>query len=198
VRDGTNFTHVPRRPDAVDTTDFQVVLRDIELPAGLTERITALADSLSVPFKDVLLAAHVKVLALVSGKGSVMTGYEHSGRPELPGAETTLGLHLNTVPFHVEVVDGSWADLITRVYRAELDLLPHRRYPMAKMKQDLGTQRILFDTTFNFTHFYLLKKLQQLPDFSLLDMRVDSETEFTFRTEFSRHFADDQVQLCLH
>ncbi|CAL9648802.1 amino acid adenylation domain-containing protein [Streptomyces sp. enrichment culture] len=189
---------VPPRPDAVPTDDFRVVLRDVPLPAGLTQRIEATADALSVPFKDVLLAAHMKVLSLVSGQPAVMTGYEHSGRPELPDAETTLGLHLNTVPFQIEVAGGSWADLVRRVYRAELELLPHRRYPMAQMKQDLATQRQLFSTTFNFTHFYLLKNLRELPEFSMLQMRVDSETEFPFRTEFSRHFADDEVQLCLH
>ncbi|MFD0271269.1 amino acid adenylation domain-containing protein [Streptomyces sp. NPDC127106] len=189
---------VPPKPGATHTDDFQVVLRDVPLPEGLTQRISATADALSVPFKDVLLAAHMKVLGMVSGQAKVMTGYEHSGRPELPGAETTLGLHLNTVPFQVDLEGGSWADLIRRVYRAELDLLPHRRYPMAKMKQDLATQRTLFETTFNFTHFYLLKNLQELPEFSLLSMRVDSETEFPFRTEFSRHFFDDEVQLCLH
>ena len=199
VLDGAESTNVPRRPGAVDTADFRVVLRDIALPTGLTQRISELADSLSVPFKDVLLAAHVKVLGLVSGLPEVTTGYEHSGRPELPGAETTLGLHLNSLPFRIKLNPAaSWADLIRQVYRAELDLLPHRRYPMAKMKQDLGTQRVLFDTTFNFTHFYLLKNLKLLPEFSLLEVRVDSETEFSFRTEFSRHFYDDELRLCLH
>ncbi|HEX8305388.1 MAG TPA: amino acid adenylation domain-containing protein [Jatrophihabitans sp.] len=204
VLDGAGSTNVPRRPGAVDTDDFRVVMRDVALPRGLTQRISELADSLSVPFKDVLLAAHVKVLGLVSGRPEVTTGYEHSGRPELPGAETTLGLHLNSLPFRIKLgEDGqepaqSWADLIRQVYQAELDLLPHRRYPMAKMKQDLGTQRVLFDTTFNFTHFYLLKNLKLLPEFSLLEMRVDSETEFVFRTEFSRHFFDDELRLCLH
>ncbi|NSC20093.1 amino acid adenylation domain-containing protein [Streptomyces albus subsp. chlorinus] len=189
---------VPPKPDAEPSDDFRVVLRDVPLPKGLTQRVEATADALSVPFKDVLLAAHMKVLGLVSGQSVVMTGYEHSGRPELPGAETTLGLHLNTVPFQIEVAGGSWADLVRRVYQAELELLPHRRYPMARMKQDLATQRQLFSTTFNFTHFYLLKNLRELPEFSMLQMRVDSETEFPFRTEFSRHFADDEVQLCLH
>ncbi|WP_432070935.1 amino acid adenylation domain-containing protein [Streptomyces sp. AA1529] len=189
---------VPPRPDAVATDDFRVVLRDVALPAGLTRRVEATADALSVPVKDVLLAAHMKVLGLVSGQETVLTGYEHSGRPELPDAETTLGLHLNTVPFQVRVAGGSWAELVRRVYRAELELLPHRRYPMAQMKQDLATRQQLFSTTFNFTHFYLLKNLRRLPEFSLLEMRVDSETEFPFRTEFSRDFHDDELRLCLH
>jgi len=181
-----------------DTADFRVVLHDVALPAGLTARVVALADELSVPVKDVLLAAHVKVLAAGAGEASIVTGYEHSGRPEDPGAEAALGLYLNTVPLCLDLTDGSWADLVGQVYRAERDLLPHRRYPMAKMKQDLGTQRPLFDTTFNFTHFYLMKRLRELPEFALLELRVDSETEFAFRTEFSRHFFDDELRLCLH
>src|SRR5207247_2177698 len=106
------------------TGDFRVILHDIPLPGGLTERVLALADELSVPVKDVLLAAHVAVLATVSRDATVLTGYEHSGRPELPGAEEALGLFLNTVPLRIELGEGSWADLIRRVFRAELELLP--------------------------------------------------------------------------
>jgi amino acid adenylation domain-containing protein len=191
-------TAVSRKPGARDIPDFQVVLRDVPLPPGITERVIALADLLSVPLKDVLLAAHVKVLSLVSGQRLVLTGYEHSGRPELPGAEAALGLFLNTVPLRIDVGDGSWRDLIHAVYQAEVDLLPHRRYPMAQMKHDAAARETLFETTFNYTHFYLLKHLHQLPEFALLDLRVDSETEFVFRTEFSRHFFDDDLRLCLH
>ena len=56
-----------------------------------------------MPFKDVLLAAHLKVLSLVSGQREVTTGYEHSGRPELPGAQASLGLHLNSVPLRLRL-----------------------------------------------------------------------------------------------
>ena len=198
---------VPRRPEAEEpragssiSTGFEVVLHDVDLPAGITERVVGLADALSVPVKDVLLAAHVKVLSAVAGSRDVLTGYEHSGRPELPGAEAALGLFLNTVPLRIDVGEQecTWRDLIGRVYRAELDLLPHRRYPMARMKHDAGTRETLFETTFNYTHFYLMKRLRELPEFGLLDLRVDSETEFVFRTEFSRHFFDDDLRLCLH
>ncbi len=195
---GTAPTRVPRSLPGAGATGFRVIMHDVDLPAGLTERVVALADDLSVPVKDVLLAAHVKVLGEMADEPVVMTGYEHSGRPERPGAQSALGLYLNTLPLRVDLGEDTWAGLIRRVYRAELDLLPHRRYPMARMKQDLGTQRELFETTFNYTHFYLLKRLRELPGFALLDLRVDSETEFVFRTEFSRHFFDDDLRLCLH
>ncbi|MGW1807056.1 amino acid adenylation domain-containing protein [Streptomyces sp. NPDC002078] len=191
-------TIVPRLRPRDEEAAFNVVLQDVPLPRGLSDRIVALAGRLGVPVKTVLLAAHMKVHAVVTGERDVMTGYEHSGRPEAPDAEKACGLFLNSVPMRVELADGSWEGLIRQVYDTETSFLPHRRYPMAKMKQDLQTQVPLFETVFNFTHFYSLKKLRELPEFSLLDIRSVAITEFPFRSEFSRHFYTDEVQLSLH
>jgi amino acid adenylation domain-containing protein len=197
VLDGRPQTTIPRlRPP--EDAEFNVVLQDVPLPRGLSDRIIALAGRLGIPVKNVLLAAHMKVLAVLAGNRDVLTGYEHSGRPEAVGADQAAGLFLNTVPFRVRLTDGSWEELISQVYATEASLLPHRRYPMAKMKQDLQTQTPLFETVFNFTHFYQLKKLRRLPEFSLLDVRAVAITEFAFRSEFSQHFYSDAVQLSLH
>ncbi|GLW56066.1 non-ribosomal peptide synthetase [Kitasatospora phosalacinea] len=191
-------TVIPRLRPRDEEAAFDVVLQDVPLPRGLSDRIVALAGRLGVPVKTVLLAAHMKVHAVVTGERDVMTGYEHSGRPEAADAEKACGLFLNSVPMRVELADGSWEELVRQVYDTETSFLPHRRYPMAKMKQDLQTQVPLFETVFNFTHFYSLKKLRELPEFSLLDVRAVAITEFPFRSEFSRHFYTDEVQLSLH
>ncbi|MFC8722275.1 amino acid adenylation domain-containing protein, partial [Kitasatospora sp. NPDC057198] len=191
-------TVIPRLRPRDEQAAFDVVLQDVPLPRGLSDRIVALAGRLGVPVKTVLLAAHMKVHAVLTGERDVMTGYEHSGRPEAADAEKACGLFLNSVPMRVELADGSWEGLIRQVYDTETSFLPHRRYPMAKMKQDLQTQVPLFETVFNFTHFYSLKKLRELPEFSLLDVRAVAITEFPFRSEFSRHFYTDEVQLSLH
>ncbi|MFF8845263.1 amino acid adenylation domain-containing protein [Streptomyces sp. NPDC015127] len=191
-------TVVPRLRPRDEEAAFHVVLQDVPLPRGLSDRIVALAGRLGVPVKSALLAAHMKVHAVVTGERDVMTGYEHSGRPEAADAEKACGLFLNSVPLRVELADGSWEGLIRQIYDAETSFLPHRRYPMAKMKQDLQTQAPLFETVFNFTHFYSLKKLRELPEFSLLDVRAVAITEFPLRSEFSRHFYTDEVQLSLH
>ncbi|MFF3210149.1 amino acid adenylation domain-containing protein [Streptomyces sp. NPDC002886] len=191
-------TIIPRLRARDEEAAFHVILQDVPLPRGLSDRIVALAGRLGVPVKTVLLAAHMKVHAVVTGERDVMTGYEHSGRPEVADAEKACGLFLNSVPLRVDIADGSWEGLIRQIYDAETSFLPHRRYPMAKMKQDLQTQVPLFETVFNFTHFYSLKKLRELPEFSLLDVRAVAITEFPFRSEFSRHFYTDEVQLSLH
>ncbi|MEU2440599.1 amino acid adenylation domain-containing protein [Streptomyces rubradiris] len=196
--EGRPRTEIPRlRPAAADDR-LDVVFRDIDLPEGLSDRVVALAGRLGVPVKNVLLAAHLRVHTLLCGDLDVITGYEHGGRPELPGADRALGVFLNTMPLRVTVEEGSWTDLIRQTYRSEAELLPYRRYPMAKVKQDQRTTDPLFETVFNFTHFHSLKALKELPEFALLDVRAAAITEFPLRAEFSQHFYTDEVQLSLH
>jgi non-ribosomal peptide synthetase component F len=178
--------------------ELDVVFEDIPLPDGLSDRIIALAGDLGVPVKSVLMASHIKLHELLCGDPDVLTGYEHAGRPELPDADRAMGVFLNSMPFRVKVAPGSWADLIRQTYQAEAGVLPYRRYPMAKVKQDFKTTDPLFETVFNFTHFYSLKELKKLPEFALLDVRAAAITEFPLRTEYSRHFFTDEVELSLH
>ncbi|MFI1194777.1 amino acid adenylation domain-containing protein [Micromonospora sp. NPDC020750] len=191
-------TELPRWEPPTAEAQRPVVFHEVDVSAGLSERLLRLADRLAVPLKTLLLAAHVKVIGALAAEAAVVTGYEQSGRPESEGATTAMGLFLNTVPLRVDLGDGSWADLVGRVYRAEADLLPHRRYPMAQMKADAATTDPLFETVFNYTHFYLLKQLRERPGFDLLDVRVSTETEFALRAEFMRDFFTDEVRLSLH
>lgn len=196
--DGAPYTNLPKIESVQPASQLSVLFHEVEISKQLSNNIIALADRLAVPVKTILMAAHLKFLSIVSGKFDVMSGYEHSGRPEAEDATKAIGLFLNTVPFRVNVEVESWADLIKRVYQTEASLLPHRRYPMAKMKQDIGTQDAFFDSAFNYTHFYLLKELKEMPTFNLLDVRANSETEFAIRAEFCRHFFTDEVKLSLH
>lgn len=190
---------VPRWRPVDEEAGFDVILHDVALPRGLSDRIVALAGRLGLPVKTVLLAAHLKVLSVVTGEADVLTGYEHSGRPEVADGEKATGLFLNSVPLRLRLGQGSWEELVRQVFEHEAAFLPHRRYPMAKMKQDLQTQEPLFETVFNFTHFYSLKRLRSLgEEFSMLDVRAVAITEFALRSEFSRHYYTDEVQLSLH
>ncbi|HYS34772.1 MAG TPA: amino acid adenylation domain-containing protein, partial [Pseudonocardiaceae bacterium] len=187
---GGEATRVPQSSG----TGAGVVFHDVELPTELAGAVVRTAAELRVPVKSVLLAAHVAVLGFVSGSDDVLTGYEHSGRPEAYGAEHLAGLFLNTIPFRVLLGDGTWADLVQSVYRAEIELLPHRRYPMAEMKKHLATRETPFEAIFNFTHFHVLKEL----DFDLVRSSITSRTEFPFRAEFWQDALTDNVRLALH
>ncbi|GAB1646565.1 amino acid adenylation domain-containing protein [Krasilnikovia sp. MM14-A1259] len=192
---GAAGTVVPRY---AEHTGQGVVMHDVALGEGRSAHIQRVAHELRVPVKTVLLAAHVAVLAFLAGTDDILTGYEHSGRPEVPGGDQIAGLFLNTVPFRVRDTTGSWNELVRRVYEAERELLPHRRYPMAEMKRVAQTRESLFETVFNFTHFRVLKDLSRWGGFELVRNVGNAQTEFPLRAEFFQDALTDEVQLSLH
>jgi amino acid adenylation domain-containing protein len=196
--DGCLFTALPRWSLSTAETKVKLAYYEVKLPKRLSDNIKQLAKRLGVSVKSVLLAAHCRVLNILSGNEDVLTGYEISGRPEKAESEKVLGLFLNTIPFRVKCSGGTWADLIKDVHVTELELLPYRRYPMAHIKRQRGIQNQLFESVFNFTHFHVLKKLRELDNFQLVDVRMEAETEFAFRAEFSLHPFSDEVLLWLH
>ena len=122
------------------------------LPADLTPPLRELARQCGVPVKAVLLAAHVKAMSLVTGSPDVVLGLTSNGRLEDEGGADVCGLFVNTVPFRMELPEGSWRDLIRSVFDTENQLLPHRRYPMGALQRELGGSQ-LFETNFVYTDF---------------------------------------------
>ncbi|GHD60871.1 non-ribosomal peptide synthetase [Jeongeupia chitinilytica] len=172
---------------------------DVEIDTGLSQAIRALASALAVPVKTVLLASHLHVLGVICNRRRVITGYEHSGRPEELNAEQGVGLFLNSVPYQLELAEQeNWRGLIGRVHAHEAAFLPHRRFPLAEMKAALGTTELMFETVFNFTHFHMLKELKALPGMDELTVKVRAETEFPLRAEFGQDAYTDEVRLSLH
>ncbi|MFH9424286.1 amino acid adenylation domain-containing protein [Streptomyces sp. NPDC017529] len=197
VMDGSESTRITpyAEPDPEATG---VGIHDVTFPQGLSASLLETAQRLRVPVKTVLLAAHVGVLAFVAGTTDVVTGYEHSGRPEIEGGQDIAGLFLNSLPFRVRDLGESWEDLVHAVYEAEVDLLPHRRFPMAEIKRAVRSRETLFETVFNFTHFHVLKDLTARDGFELIRSIVNVQSEFPFRAEFSQDAVSDEVLLSLH
>ncbi|MFI6932805.1 amino acid adenylation domain-containing protein [Streptomyces sp. NPDC050287] len=194
--DGHEGGRLPRLP--LEENHAGVAMHDVPLPDGVPAGVTRVAQRLDVPVKSVLMAAHLTVLALVCGTDDVLTGYEHSGRPEVADGDRITGLFLNTLPLRARVGDGSWADLVREAYRAETALLPHRRHPMSEMKRRRPTREPLFEAVFNFTHFHVLDELRRDHGLRLERTRVASETEFPFRAEFWQDAFTGTVALSLH
>ena len=161
-----------------------------ELAGGLHE----LARRLGIPVKSVLLAAHLRVLGLLSGSREVMTGVVVNGRPEETDGERVLGLFLNSVPLRSEVGEGSWADLARRAFEEERAMLPYRRYPMAQMQRDAGGQP-LFGTLFNFLHFRIYEVFAGVGAMDVMGDRIFEETNFPLEVTFSLGSADTEIQL---
>ncbi|NTX50273.1 non-ribosomal peptide synthase/polyketide synthase [Myxococcus sp. CA039A] len=160
------------RVDAARRTGAQapgpLLFREFPLTEHLARGLRALAHQAVVPIKSVLLAAHLRVRGVLEGASEVVTGFVVNGRPEVSDGERVLGLFLNSVPFPVRLGGGSWVELVREVFAREQALSPHRRYPMARMQQQLGG-RPLFDALFNFVHFHVSEGLTRIPGMRLVE-----------------------------
>jgi amino acid adenylation domain-containing protein len=105
------------------------------IPGDLAAALRRRADELAIPFRTVLLAAHARVLAVLSGEPEVVTGYAAADGPPLP-------CRLPAGP-------GSWRALLYRTYRAESQLLPHRDFAVGDLQRELGLAGPLFETVFD-------------------------------------------------
>ncbi|NUP53603.1 MAG: amino acid adenylation domain-containing protein, partial [Catenulispora sp.] len=117
----------------------------------LAEGLARVARRAQTSVKSVLLAAHVKVMAQLAAPG-FHVGVVTDARPELPGAERVSGMHLNTLPFPVDGLPGTWLDLIRAVFDTETAAWPHRHFPMPAIAR-LGGGENLFEVVFNYFDF---------------------------------------------
>jgi len=127
------FTRIPRwtRDPVADVASYEAAVGD-ELEVALRR----LADRLGVTLGSVLLAAHAKVLATLSGEREVVTGHVvvGGGRP--------LPCRLSTGP-------RSWRALLIDTDRVSSELRAHAGFPVAELGRELGLRGPLFETVFD-------------------------------------------------
>ncbi|MFE6872840.1 condensation domain-containing protein, partial [Kitasatospora sp. NPDC057692] len=115
--------------------------------------LRALTTRARVPVKSVLLAAHLKVLSLLTEESRFHSGLVFSARPEAPGADRVYGMYLNTLPFAFDADrDRTWEELVREVFSHEAGMWEHRRYPMPEIQHDAGLERLL-DVRFSYQDF---------------------------------------------
>ncbi len=157
---------------------------DVPLGADLSAALQRAARAAGVPLKSVLLAAHARVLATLTGQPEAVTGVVSSGRLEEPDGERVLGLFLNVLPLRVGLPGGTWTDLARAAFRAECAALPFRRYPFAALQRDLGGGPLV-ETLFNFVHFHVYRDGAQPEDLAVAGAYVFERTNFPLVTTFS-------------
>lgn len=117
-----------------------------------TEALLAQAATWGVPLKSLLLAWHARVLSRAFDQPRVATGMIFNGRPEVTGAHEAVGMFLNTLPVWVDVGGKDWEATARAALEAEIEVLPNRRFPLARLQALAGGVRP-FAATFNYTHF---------------------------------------------
>src|SRR5262249_775842 len=79
--EGCSIARVPRLA-LLGIPELSIRRVSCVIPASVSQRLRECARSLSVPIKTVLLAAHVKVMGLITGVQDVLTGLSMNGRAE--------------------------------------------------------------------------------------------------------------------
>ncbi|MBJ7341381.1 non-ribosomal peptide synthetase, partial [Mycolicibacterium sp.] len=124
------------------------------LPEDLTRAVIELARSQRTTVNTVLQAAWAQLLTSATGQHDVSFGTAVSGRPtELIGAESMVGLLINTVPVRATVnVTTSTADLLDQLHGAHESTLEHQHLALSEIHRATGLDK-LFDTLFVFENY---------------------------------------------
>ena len=193
---GSAKTVLPRFPIEQKPEAHNSRAHVVLIPAEVSEGIKRAARDASVPVKSMLLAAHLKVLSILSGQQDVMSGLVTNGRLEVEDGERVLGLFLNTLPFRLGVERGSWIDLARQTFQAEREMLPYRRYPLPHLQKLQGGEPP-YEAAFNFAHFHVYESMVGFKDLQLISARSYMETNFALLANFGLNVATTQVQLAL-
>ncbi|KRD77783.1 hypothetical protein ASE43_20875 [Lysobacter sp. Root983] len=135
---------------AHDLTTASLAL-DSELGAALRDA----ARQLRVPVSVLFHAAFALVVSRCSGRDDVVFGTVLSGR--LQGADgrgEALGLHINTLPFRVQLDEGDARAFVHRCHQQLLELLAHEQAPLtlAQRISGLPASMPLLTSLLNFRH----------------------------------------------
>ncbi|MER6528571.1 amino acid adenylation domain-containing protein [Streptomyces sp. NPDC001508] len=109
-------------------------------PAKLSRAVTELARAQGITVNTVVQGAWALLLARLTGRGDVVFGATVAGRPaDLPGAESAIGLFINTVPVRVTLDPAQpVADLLGSLQARQAALLGHQHLGLAEIQRLAG------------------------------------------------------------
>ena len=122
------WTHGDPRPG--------VASHETTIPGDLTTTLRQRGAELGVPLSSVLLAAHARVIGVLSGEPDVVTGYlaTRRGRP---------------LPCRLATGSSSWRTLLRETHRAEWELLSYQDFPVDELRSELGLAGPSFEIVFD-------------------------------------------------
>lgn len=180
-------TELPLKAPTDDVSTLGSHRHDEPLPDHVLTKLNWLVRETGLPMKSLLLAAHARLISLLSGSKKITTGLNFNGRLGNRDGINTRGMFLNILPINVSLEAESWIDLARHVHEMETRVLPYRQYPLAAVQSAFGNQA-MFTTAFSFLHFH------SLSDSSLFSGKINcekvidfSKTNFDFNSVFNLH-----------
>ena len=129
-------------------------VESFSVSAELSGAVSELARACQTTVSTVLQGAFAQLLCWLTGQHDVVFGTAVSGRPaEVAGAESMVGLLINTVPVRATITAAtSTADLLGQLQSAHNDTLEHQHLALPEIHRVTGHQQ-LFDTLFVYENY---------------------------------------------
>jgi glycopeptidolipid biosynthesis protein len=129
-------------------------VEEFHVSAETTQALGELARSCRTTISTVLQAGWAQMLMWLTGHHDVAFGTAVSGRSDdLPGAESMIGLLINTVPVRASVTPATTiADLLNQLQTAYTDTLEHQHLALNEIHRATGHDQ-LFDTVFIYENY---------------------------------------------
>ena len=129
-------------------------VESFRVPAETTRALSELARSCHTTVNTVLQAGWAQLLMGLTGQHDVVFGTAVSGRPaEVAGAESMVGLLINTVPVRAHITPATTtAELLDQLHSAYNRTLEHQHLALSEIHRATGYDQ-LFDTLFVFENY---------------------------------------------
>ncbi|WP_460860589.1 condensation domain-containing protein, partial [Rheinheimera gaetbuli] len=156
----------------------QIIEYREQVPVDVSMQLRQVAKSLKVSPAALFHSAWAIVVGACSGRDDVVFGTVVSGRLQgTIGAESMMGVFINTLPFRVHLQGQDVEALVRQVQDVLLDLIPYEQTPLALAQKCSGLpgDTPLFSAMLNYRHSAggLTKDVVQ-------DVTPPAETEFNY------------------
>ena len=150
-----------------------------------TLALTELARSHHTTINTVLQAGWAQLLMWLTGQHDVTFGAAVSGRPtELPGAESMVGLLINTVPVRATInAATTTTELLNQLQHAHNHTLEHQHLALSGIHRVTGHDQ-LFDTLFVYENYPVdTTALAGVHEFTVTEMTTHESTHYPLTVE---------------
>jgi len=175
------FDDGPSEPGEILDDNYARKIR--ELDSSTSAALDAFARRHALTQATLFRAAWALVLARYSGETDVLFGSVMSGRPpDLPGAETMVGLFINTLPLRVRVpLDAPLRPWLVQLQELQFELLRHQHAPLAEISTltELPPGQPLFETILVYENYPLGGQLfERMASLGMSELRAWDKTNY--------------------
>jgi len=159
----------------------------------LVRNLENIAAKEGTTIKNILFAAYVYTMSLLSGETDVLVGLLSFNRPLKQNGERLLGCFVNPLPVRIKIPENiSWKELIIIVDQKLAEFKKYDTVSLAtinkviKGKEDFKNE--YFDTVFNFVRWHLMEAMELQPMSDSKINRVEFDNFVRTSTSFNVNY----------